>query len=83
MLLRNPISGFISGLMAAFLLPFLSIGWVLAALGANKFAKMQQDFGKQWGFGAFDTSKVNASSDTEYVEFEEIESKKRSDNKAS
>jgi hypothetical protein len=78
---RNPIYGLLSAAVGALMLPFISVGWVLGALGANRITKMQQEFGQKWGFGAFDPANINSSKDTEYVEFEEIETKKNDDNK--
>ncbi len=74
---RNPIYGLISAAVAVAMLPFVSLGWVLGALGANKITKMQQEFGQQFGFGSFDPASIKSSKDTEFVEFEEIETKKR------
>lgn len=79
-IVRNPIRGILSVIVAGFLLPFISMGWVLGALGMNQITKMQQNFGTTWGFGSFDPSQVNASKDTEYAEFEELDSKKSTDN---
>jgi hypothetical protein len=75
-LVRNPISGLVSIAIAVALLPIITIGWFLGALTMNKFQKMQQEFGQQWGFGSFDPQKMAASSGTEFAEFEELETKK-------
>lgn len=69
----NPALAIIRTAILGVMLPFVSIGWVLGALGLNQVQKMQQDFGKKWGFGAFDPSQVSGQNVTEYAEFEEIE----------
>ena len=84
LLQRSPIPGLFTAAIGAISLPFLSIFWFLGSLGAKKMENMQGQFGKQFGgnpfggsgFGGnpFGTNEV-PSPDTEFVDYEEIESK--------
>jgi hypothetical protein len=71
---RNPVAGIFSALLGVALFPLLTLFWFLGALGSKRIEKMQQEFGKQWG-GAFDPYQPGAKEATEFVEFEELESK--------
>ena len=79
MMQRNPLGGIGSALFGALLFPFLTMFWMFGALGAKKIERMQQEFGQQWGSGTFDPFQTNAKKETEFVDFEEIESRQPSE----
>lgn len=72
---RNPISGLLTLLLAVPVFPFITIFWFFGAMGSKRLEKMQQQFGQQFGGASFDPFQTASRKETEFVDFEEIESK--------
>lgn len=72
---RNPISGLITVAMAGVFFPLLTLFWFFGAMGSKRLEKMQQQFGQQFGGASFDPFQTASRKETEFVDFEEIESK--------
>jgi hypothetical protein len=75
LLQKNPLMGLLTGALAVYFFPLLTLFWFFGALGSKRVEKMQREFGQQWGgaFGPFQNT--NQEQETEFAEFEEIESK--------
>ena len=78
LLQRNPLMGLVTGVLAIYFFPLLTLFWFFGAIGSKRIEKMQREFGQQWG-GAFgQPQNNNREAETEFTEFEEIESKPKS-----
>ncbi len=74
LLQRNPLMGLVTGALAVYFFPLLTLFWFLGAIGSKRVEKMQREFGQQFG-GAFGPFQNNQEPETEFADFEEIESK--------
>jgi hypothetical protein len=76
---RNPLGGILSSVLAVCFFPLLTLYWIMAGLGLRRIERFQREFGQQWGgppSDGFDfANKEHNPHDTEYTDYEEIESK--------
>lgn len=70
----QPFTAIIVTALSIYLFPLLTLFWFLSAIGTNRVAKMQEEFGKQWGI-PFGNTQNAGEPETEFTEFEELESR--------
>lgn len=70
---RNPLGGLILGAFCVLAFPLLALYLLLRAVGYNKMQEMKQQFGRQAG---------HAQQDSEFAEYEELESQPKGGSRA-
>lgn len=71
---NQPFTALIVTALSIYLFPLLTFFWFLSAIGTKRITRMQEEFGKQWG-GPFGSFQNPSEPETEYTEFEELESR--------